>query len=50
MTPGQTTVGHFARDETIVFEAGTHTDTMSMKYADLKRLTSPTGAEFAHHL
>ncbi|MEE8385859.1 MAG: hypothetical protein V3S01_08080 [Dehalococcoidia bacterium] len=39
-----------ARDETIVFEVGTHTDTMSMEYADLKRLTNPTEAEFAHHL
>jgi Ala-tRNA(Pro) deacylase len=39
-----------AQDETIVFEAGTHTDTMSMKDADLKRLTNPAEAEFARHL
>jgi Ala-tRNA(Pro) deacylase len=38
-----------AEDETIVFEAGTHTDTMSMKYADFERLTNPTVTEFAHH-
>ncbi len=39
-----------AQDETIVFEAGTHTDTMSMKYADFERLSNPTVAEFARHL
>ena len=39
-----------AQDETIVFEAGTHTDTMSMKYADFERLAKPTVAEFARHL
>ncbi len=38
-----------AEDETIVFEAGTHTDTMSMKYADYKRLAKPASAEFARH-
>jgi Ala-tRNA(Pro) deacylase len=38
-----------AEDETIVFEAGTHTDTMSMKYADFERLTKPTVAEFARY-
>lgn len=36
-----------AEDETIVFEAGTHTDTMSMKYADYQRLAKPKLAEFA---
>ena len=36
-----------AEDETIVFEAGTHTDTMSMKYADYERLVKPQAAEFA---
>ncbi len=36
-----------AEDETIVFEAGTHTDTMSMKYADFERLAKPTLADFA---
>lgn len=38
-----------AEDETIVFEAGTHTDTMSMKYADYERLAQPKAAEFARH-
>ncbi len=38
-----------AEDETIVFEAGTHTDTMSMKYGDYERLANPNVAEFAHH-
>ena len=37
-------------DETIVFQAGTHTDTMSLKYADFERLVHPTVAEFADHL
>ncbi|HET7271801.1 MAG TPA: YbaK/EbsC family protein [Rubrobacter sp.] len=36
-----------AEDETIVFGAGTHTDTMSVRYADLERLVEPTIAEFA---
>ena len=39
-----------AEDETIVFEAGTHTDTVSMKYADFARLAKPKVAEFARHL
>ena len=39
-----------SEDETIVFEAGTHTDTMSMKYADFERLAKPTVAEFVRHL
>jgi Ala-tRNA(Pro) deacylase len=38
-----------AEDETIVFNAGTHTDTISMKYADFERLAKPTVAELAHH-
>jgi Ala-tRNA(Pro) deacylase len=36
-----------AEDETIVFRAGTHTDTMSVSYADFERLVEPTIAEFA---
>ena len=36
-----------AEDETIVFRAGTHTDTMSVKYTDFERLVEPTVAEFA---
>src|SRR3989304_5104016 len=37
-------------DDTIVFNAGTHTDTISMKYADFERLVKPRVAEFAHHV
>ena len=37
-----------AEDETIVFQSGTHTDTISMKYADFERLAKPAVAEFAH--
>lgn len=33
--------------ETIVFPCGTHTETMSLKYADFERLVQPTIAEFA---
>lgn len=36
-----------ADDETIVFNAGTHTDTMSLKYADYERLAKPTVADFS---
>jgi Ala-tRNA(Pro) deacylase len=36
-----------AEDETIVFRSGTHTDTMSVSYADFERLVGPTIAEFA---
>jgi Ala-tRNA(Pro) deacylase len=38
-----------AEDETIFFRAGTHTDTMSVRYADFEQLVEPTVAEFAHH-
>ena len=38
-----------AEDETIVFQAGTHTDTISVSYADFERLAEPTIAGFAHH-
>lgn len=34
-------------DEVIYFEAGTHTDTMSVDYADFDRLVHPTVADFA---
>ena len=36
-----------AEDETIVFRAGTHTDTISLSYADFERLVEPTIAGFA---
>lgn len=35
--------------ETIVFQAGTHTDTMTMAYADFVRLVKPRVARFAYH-
>jgi Ala-tRNA(Pro) deacylase len=38
-----------AEDETIFFRAGTHTDTMSVRYADFEWLVEPTVAHFAHH-
>ena len=37
-----------AEDETIFFRAGTHTDTMSVRYADFEQLVEPTVAEFAY--
>ena len=36
-----------ARDEQIVFNAGTHTQTVKMRYADFVRLVRPTVASFA---
>jgi Ala-tRNA(Pro) deacylase len=38
-----------AEDETIVIQAGTHSDTIRLKYADFERLVRPTAARFAHH-
>jgi Ala-tRNA(Pro) deacylase len=38
-----------AEDETIFFQAGTHSDSMSLKYADFERLVKPTVATFAYH-
>ena len=38
-----------AEDETIFFRAGTHTDTMSVRYVDFEWLVEPTVAHFAHH-
>ena len=35
--------------ETIVFQAGTHIVTISMRYADFARLVQPTVVEFAYH-
>ena len=37
-----------AEDETIFFRAGTHTDTMSVGYADFEWLVEPTVAHFGH--
>ncbi len=38
-----------AEDDTIVFQAGTHTDTISMRYAEFAQLVQPVVAEFARH-
>ena len=38
-----------AEDHTIVLQAGTHTDTISMKYADFARVVKPIVGDFAHH-
>jgi Ala-tRNA(Pro) deacylase len=38
-----------AEDETIYCQAGTHTDTISLKYADFARLVEPTVTDFARH-
>ncbi len=42
--------GSLAANDSIVFRAGTHTDTMSVKYEDFARLAQPTVAEFARRL
>lgn len=34
-------------DETITFNAGTHTDAITMAYADFERLVEPVAAEFS---
>ncbi len=39
-----------AEDDTIVFQAGTHSDTMSVRYADFARLAQPRVARFATHV
>jgi Ala-tRNA(Pro) deacylase len=38
-----------AEDGTIVFQAGTHTETIRMPYADYARLVRPTVIDFARH-
>jgi Ala-tRNA(Pro) deacylase len=37
-----------AEDETIVFAAGTHTDTINLAYADFARLVQPVVGSFAY--
>ena len=37
-------------DEEIVFNAGTHTDVVKMRYDDFKRLVNPTIAEIGTHI
>jgi Ala-tRNA(Pro) deacylase len=39
-----------AEVDTIVFRAGTHQRTMSLKYGDFTQLVQPTVASFAHHV
>jgi len=39
-----------AESDRIVFEAGTHSDAVKMRYADYERLVRPTVAEFAEKL
>ena len=38
-----------AEDEAITFQAGTHTRTITLKYADFERLVGPTVADLALH-
>jgi Ala-tRNA(Pro) deacylase len=38
-----------AEDERILFRAGTHTDTMRIKYADFARLVNPSVVDVAYH-
>lgn len=39
-----------ANSDEIVFNAGTHTDTLRLKFKDFVRLTNPTIAEFGDHI
>ena len=41
---------HLAEDEEIVFRAGTHRDTIRMKYADYASLVRPIVADLAVHI
>jgi len=41
---------HLAADEEIVFQAGTHRDSIRMRYADYEQLTHPKVADLAVHL
>jgi Ala-tRNA(Pro) deacylase len=38
------------RSETIVFEAGTHTDAVRMRYSDYERVAKPRIGDFAMKL
>jgi Ala-tRNA(Pro) deacylase len=37
-----------AEDQTIVVQAGTHSDTICLLYAEFERVVSPTAARFAY--
>jgi len=39
-----------AENEQIVFQAGTHSDTIAVSYADFDRVAKPTAGDFAEHL
>jgi Ala-tRNA(Pro) deacylase len=39
-----------AENQTITFQAGSHTRTISLKYSDYERLASPTVVDLAMHL
>lgn len=39
-----------AEDEDIVFQAGSHVETIKMKYADFDRLVRPEAVDFGQHL
>lgn len=39
-----------SENEEIVFNAGTHTDTVKIKYCDFKKLTKSTEANFSMHI
>jgi len=39
-----------AEDDTIVFNAGSHTETVTMKYADYERLAKPVVADFSRRV
>src|ERR687886_248924 len=45
--PYEVDLQNVGEDETIFFRAGTHTDTISVRYADFDQLVQPTVAEFA---
>lgn len=38
-----------AEDDVIVFQAGTHTEAISMRYEDYDRLVQPVVGDFSHH-
>jgi len=39
-----------SEDERITFNAGTHTETVTLAYADFERLANPTVGDFAEHV
>jgi len=41
---------HLSQEEDIVFQAGTHKDTIRMKYADYAKLASPKVGPFGEHI